>query len=263
LLPEPLALDGGPAELRQRALNGAGAVAGEQGDFAASKTFFEQSLALAEANGNDYRAARVSGNLGNLALYALDYDEAIARVDAGTAFMREVESPRGLSLMLQNLGIAHAAAGHRARAVELLTESVEVARRAGDPAHISSTLRTLARLLLDGDELGPALELLHEALRLSRELNERPGLTESLETLSAVAVRKGDPHTAALLLGAAGALREAAGGMRQPDEEPWVQAIVDELRQALGDDGFAAAEATGAELDLADAVARALALSAR
>ena len=263
LLASALGLAGGPAVLRQRSLNGAGAVAGEQGDFVASKAFFEQSLALAQDAGDDYRAARVSGNLGALALYALDFDEAIARLDAGAAYMREVDSPRGLSLMLQNLGVAHAAAGHHAQAVGLLTESVELARRAGDPAHLSSAMRTLARLLLAGDEPGLALEHLHEAMRLSQELNERPGLTESFETVSAVALRKGDGHTAALLLGAAGALRKAAGGTRQPDEEPWVQAIVGELREALGDDGFAAAEAEGAELDVADAVARALALSAR
>jgi predicted ATPase/DNA-binding SARP family transcriptional activator len=262
LLVGALALDGGAPELRQRALNGAGAVAGEQGDFEASKLFFEQSLALAEATGNDYRAARVSGNLGSLALYREDYDEAIERLEAGQAYMREVGSARGLSLMLQNLGIATAAAGHRERAVEQLTESVAVAREAGDPAHISSALRTLARLLLVGDEFGPALELLHEAMRLSHDLNERPGLTESFETLSAVAARRGDPRTGALLIGAAGAMREAAGGMRQPDEDAWVQVVVADLRQALGDDGFAAAEAEGSELDVSDAIARALALSA-
>ena len=47
--------------------------------------------------------------------------------------MRSIGDARGLSLMLQNLGIAHAGAGHRERAVELLTESVALARRAGDP----------------------------------------------------------------------------------------------------------------------------------
>ena len=263
LLAAALSLTGGPPALRQRALNGAGAVAGEQGDFEVAKALFEQSMALTPEVGDDNRTARISGNLGSLALYELDFEAAIERFDAGVAFMRSVGDARGLSLMLQNLGIAHAGAGHHQRAVELLTESVAVARRAGDPGHISSTLRTLARLLLNDDELGPALELLQEAMRLSHALNERPGLTESLETLSGVAVRKGDPHTGALLIGAAGALREAAGGMRQPDEDAWVQVIVSELRATLGDDGFAAAEVEGSELDVADAVARGLALSAR
>ena len=263
LLAAALALDGGTPALRQRALNGAGAVASEQGDFGPAKRLFEQALALTPEVGDDTRAARISGNLGNLALYERDYEEAIARFDAGVAFMRSIGHVRGLSLMLQNLGIAHAEAGQRERAVELLTESVAVARRAGDPGHVSSTLRTLARLLLDADEPRPALEMLREAMQLSHSLNERPGLTESLETLSAVAARQGDPHTGALLIGAAGALRTAAGGIRQPDEDAWVQRVVADLREALGDEGFTVAEAEGSELDLGDAVTRALALSAR
>ncbi|WP_084286341.1 BTAD domain-containing putative transcriptional regulator [Solirubrobacter soli] len=263
LLAAALALEGGTPELRQRALNGAGAVAGEQGDFDVAKDLFEQALELAPTVGDGNRAARISGNLGNLALYRQDYDEAIERYNAGVAYMRSIDHARGLSLMLQNLGIAHAEAGHRDRAIELLTESVTYARRAGDPGHVSSTLRTQARMLLDADEPGPALEMLHEAMELSHRLNERPGLTESLETLSAVAARQGDPRTAALLIGAAGALRTAAGGIRQPDEEGWVQRIVADLREALGDEGFAEAEAEGSELELADAVSRALALSAR
>jgi len=39
--------------------------------------------------------------------------------------------------------------------------------------------------------------------------------------------------------------------------------VVAGLREALGDEGFTVAAAAGSELDLADAVARALALSAR
>jgi predicted ATPase len=263
LLTAALAIDGGSPRLRQRALNGAGAVAGEQGDFELARRLFERALALTPEVGDEMRAARISGNLGNLAIYEHDYDEAIDRFEAGVEFMRSIGHARGLSLMLQNLGVSLAEAGQPEHAIERLRESVIEARRAGDPGHMSSTLRTLARLLLDTDELDSALAMLHEAMGLSHSLGERPGLTESLETLSAVAARRGDPRTGALLIGAAGALRTAAGGIRQPDEDAWVQRIVADLREALGDEGFAAAETEGSELDLADAVSRALALSAR
>ena len=100
-------------------------------------------------------------------------------------------------------------------------------------------------------------------MELSYEVAERPGLTETFETLAAVASRRDDPHTGALLIGAADALREAAGGIRQPDEE--------ELH--AGRRGAAARRARrggasrpppprAAQLELADAVARALELSA-
>ena len=149
--------------------------------------------------------------------------------------------------------------------MELLTESVAVARRAGDPAHIASTLRTLgAAAARTPTSPGRRWSCCTRRCELSHELNERPGLTESLETVSAVAARSGDPQTGALLIGAAGALRAAAGGDPPARRgRRGCSAIVADLREALGDDGFAAAEAEGSELDLADAVARALALSAR
>lgn len=264
-LASALASGDGPPELRQRALNGAGALAGEAGDFAVSKLLFEESLALAEQLGDGYRAARVSGNLANLALYARDYDEAISRLEASTVYMREEGDDRGLSLMIQNLGIVHDHAGHRERAIELLTESVAVGRRAGDPTHVSSALRTLARVLLrdDGADPSQALAYLREATEISSEYNDRPGLTESLETLAAVAARQGDPATGATFIGVAGALRDAAGGTLPPDEEGWVTDTVAVLREALGDDAFEAAATEGARLELADVVERALVLSGR
>jgi hypothetical protein len=51
--------------------------------------------------------------------------------------------------------------------------------------------------------------------------------------------------------------------MRQPDEDVWVMAVVACLRDELGAAAYETAAAEGGRLELADAVARALALSAR
>jgi hypothetical protein len=90
---------------------------------------------------------------------------------------------------------------------------------------------------------------------------ERPGISEVLETMASVAARLGDPRTGAQLVGAAGVLRASGGSQRQPDEEDWVADVVGGLRATLGADAYAAAEAEGAELDLADALDRALAMA--
>jgi predicted ATPase/DNA-binding SARP family transcriptional activator len=265
LMMAALACDGGPPALRQRALNGAGAVVAELGDFAGARELLEQSLELARELGDGYRVARVGSNLGTLALFAADFDEAIARYAESVDYMRALDDPRALSLVVQNLGIAHHGAGNHAPAIELLTESLELASISKDPAHTSSVLRTLGRFLLDAadPDVEAAVELLNEALELSYQVAERPGLTETFETLADVASRRGDPRTGAQLIGAANALREAAGGIRQPDEEEFMQRVEARLRAALGEDAFASAAAAGGELELADAVARALALAPR
>ena len=220
-----LGAPGGPPALRQRALNGAGALAGDAGDFEAAKGYFEESLELARELGEHYRAAFVESNLGTLALFAFDYDEAIKRYEGAVAYARSVDNARGLSLSLQNLGIAHAGAGQLDRAIALVSESVEAARRMDDVTLVASVVRTLARLLLADPERdpGPALGLMHEALEISRDLRDGPGLTECLDTLARVAGRQGEARLGAHLLGAAEALRAASGRPVPSDEQAWVR----------------------------------------
>jgi tetratricopeptide (TPR) repeat protein len=261
LVTAALASGDGPAELRLQALNAAGVLASEQGDFAAARGLFDESLALARAVDAPAWVARALGNLGTLAIYDADLAETLRLYEQPLRYYREAGDVRALSLITQNLGLAHSAAGEHERAIELLAESVALARRAGDPAHLSSTMRSLARAqLLGASEQWPALELLKESLALSRELSDRPGTLECLETLAAVAGRSGDPHQGALLIGAAAAARVTAGATRQPDEDTWVYEVEAELRDALGDAAFAAAVREGERLELREAADRALAI---
>ena len=256
-----LALHGAPPRLRLQAVNGAGVLAAEQGDFAGARAHFEEGLSLGRELADSEQLARIYSNLGNLAIYEDDIDGAVSLYERSTEQWRELGDDRGLSLILQNLGIAHARAGRLERAVGLLRESVDMARRAGDPSHTASALRTLGRMLLqhDGDDAA-VLELLHESLLLSRDLTDRPGIVETLETLAAVAGRRGDPGTGALLIGTAEAARATAGATRQPDEDAWVLDTEIALRRALGEQAYAEALGEGGRLELGDAVGRALAI---
>jgi predicted ATPase len=248
-----LALGGGPIAERERVLNGAGALAGEQGDFGAARELFEQAL----EHGTPAGAARARGNLGNLALYAGDHAAAARHYEQALAFMREHGDTWGLSLMLENLALAHDALGERDRALTLLREGLTHARALEDPLHLASTLRTLARVQLGAGEDGAEpLALLHESLALVRALDNRRGIAEVLETLAAVA----EPREGAQLLGAAEAARAPIGTIRQPDEDAWVERTSALLRASLGDDGFAAAVARGRERNLAEAISAAFAI---
>jgi tetratricopeptide (TPR) repeat protein len=232
-----------------RAANGAGVLAGEQGDFPAARGHFEESLELARAAGERDREARAGSNLGILAMYEGDFETAIRRYEEATVIAREEGDERTISLSLQNLGLAHEGAGNLDHAVILLEESMAIARRAKDPAHIASTQRGLARLLLDSDP-ARANALLRESLARSRELADANAIVTCLETASALA----DPPTGALLWGAAGALRAEAGATRQPDEVTFAARVEAALNAALGPQAFAAGVAEGASLLQTEAV---------
>ena len=263
LVTTALASGEGPSEVRLRALNTAGVLASEQGDFAAARELFEESLELARRVESSKWIARAFCNLGNLAMYDDDLDEALRLYEQPTAYYREVGDVRSLSLAMQNLGLAHSGAGQHERAIELLAESVVLSREAGDPAHLSSTIRSLARAQLARGGEGEGVPSARAAQGEPRAVGRawRPaGNPRCLETLAAVAGRGGDPLAGAGLIGAAAAARISAGATRQPDEDVWVREVEAELRDALGADAYAAAVRAGEALGLRAAVARAVAI---
>jgi predicted ATPase/DNA-binding SARP family transcriptional activator len=261
LLATALAAGAGSPGPRVNALHSAGVMAAEAGEFDTAGRHFASALELARAVGDRARIARLQSNLGTLATYAGDHEQAVRRYEESAGISRDLGDAFGLSLVTQNLAIAYDGVGRRDRALALLEESIALARRAGDPAHEASALRTLARVLLAGDQdHDRAMELIRESLTRSLELGDRPGMIECLETLAGEAGRAGDAHTGAVLLGAAEAGRAAGGSIRQPDEIAYVEAATETLRSALGEDAFDAARADGASLSLEDAVERALAV---
>jgi tetratricopeptide (TPR) repeat protein len=249
-----LALPDGPADVRMTAANGAGVLAGEQGDFAAARAHFEECLELARATGARREEARASSNLGVLALYAGDPEDAIRRYEHATAIAREVGDERTLGLLLQNLGLAYAGVGHLERAVALLEEGIETGIRTQAPGLVDSIRRGLARVLIDADP-ERSRALLRESLGGSSALADAHAFVFSLETAAALAA---DPETGARLWGAAGAMRLAAGAARQPDEAAFASRVEGTLRDAVGPAAFTGAVAAGAALSPADAVALAL-----
>jgi predicted ATPase/DNA-binding SARP family transcriptional activator len=250
-----LALPGPPSRVRRASLNGAAVLAGEQGDFPASRELFEAAGRMASELGDDFGVAKAAGNLGNLALYAGDYTGALSGYGPALEYMRASGNTRGVALYLQLHGLAHNLAGNRARAVAYVEESITAAREAGDPAMLAGTLRTIGRMSVEDGDVAAAIPPLREALSLLVGLGERPGLVETLESIAGVAQRLDEPHTGGVLLAAAVAAREAAGAARPPDEQAFVDAVEAALRDALGEQAYAAALAEGRRLTLAEASA--------
>ena len=139
------------------------------------------------------REARIVSNLGVLAVYRGDFEIAIALYADATDIARELGDERAVSLYTQNLGIVHDEVGNVPEAIALLEESVEIARRVAEPAHLTSTEESLARVLLDDDE-ERAITLLRLALERAHEIGDSYGLVGCLETAAAAASRRGDPR---------------------------------------------------------------------
>ncbi|HEU5279220.1 MAG TPA: BTAD domain-containing putative transcriptional regulator [Gaiellaceae bacterium] len=244
--------------LRARSLNGAGVLAGEQGDFEAAGRFFEASLKLARELGEHARIASALANLGNLALFAGDFEQARRLYEESIQEAVLGEVPATERIARENLGLVALDEGDLDRAIALLEESRTLAERDHDERTRASSTRVLAAALLENGDHDRARELLEESLALARRLGEVNGLAYCLDTMAGLAAAEGQPEQAAVFFGAADIARSSIGALRPPDEQPlyerWLARTLSELDAAV----YAARYEDGRLLDLDQACELAL-----
>jgi tetratricopeptide (TPR) repeat protein len=208
-----------PSELRSQALNMAGILAGEQGDFEAASASFEAALGDARAVGATRAISSALVNLGNLAFFSGDLDGARELYKESIEHFRSLGDLRGEALANENVGLMALTADDIPEAVSWLTSALELARAGGDEREISAASRSLAAALLEVEKPDEAEALLEESLEFARRLGDAHGIAVSLETFAGLAATVGDAERAATLFGASDAVRSAIGAQRQPDNQ--------------------------------------------
>jgi predicted ATPase/transcriptional regulator with XRE-family HTH domain len=289
---------GAPAALRARALNGAGNLADNQGDFTQARMLKEESLALYRELGDQRGIASVLGDLGIVAAEQGDHVHAQRLFEESLLLYRELGDKHGIARTLGNLGVVAQAQGDTAWAGTLHAENLALARELGYKGSIIRALGNLGEVALAQDDAARAEALLAESLTLARDLGDNWGIASALGNLGSVAYRQGDYARAwmleaeslalffklghksaitqtlegmALLAGAqgnarlgaklwaaAGAVREALGVPVPPYQHAEYEQATAALRAALGEEGLAAAWTEGRALPLEQAIALAL-----
>ena len=231
--PETVSSSGAPtSEAWIKALHSAGAMACVQGDYAAASPRLEKSAQLRRKLGE-------SSGLAYTLLFL-----SIATMGRG-----EVERARALaeeSVALSALGVVLRARGEYGTARSALEESAGIARRARDDWLLALPLRSLGVVTLKQGDPDRAEAYLKESLLLSvRRSGEEYFVAQALEVLATIAAGRGDHSKAAHLYGAAEARREAMGSSILPYDAAERERGMAAAREALGEEGFAAAWAEG------------------
>jgi predicted ATPase/DNA-binding SARP family transcriptional activator len=208
-----------PSELRANALNMAGILAGEQGEFDAASARFEAALADARASGSTRVISSALVNLGNLAFFGGELEVARDLYKESIEHFVSLGDTRGQALAKENVGLMALTAGDVPEAVTWLTEALELAREVGDDREIGAASRSLAAAMIELGEGAQATTLLAESLALARELGEPHGIAVCLDTFAGLAAMGGEVERAATLFGASDAARASIGAKRQPDHQ--------------------------------------------
>jgi predicted ATPase/DNA-binding CsgD family transcriptional regulator len=235
-----------------------GDVAREKGDYTRAHELFTESLALFRELGDQNEFASALNGLADTLFDQGDLVGAEQAHQEVIALTRVTGWGVITAFALSNLGSIASMHGDTIRGRALLEESMAWFRDEGISFGFAPRLHRLGAIVHAQGDTTHAKAILREALRAQLQLGNPRWIAESFEIWAGIAVLEQDSGRAAHLLGAATALREAAGMPLPPVYRAQYDQVVAKARTQLGDAAFWAAWAAGRALTLEQAIAYAL-----
>jgi predicted ATPase/class 3 adenylate cyclase len=235
-----------------------GYAATHRGEYKRAAELLEEGLALHREAGDTRGVAWSLGNLANVSSNRGNYERAKDLYEEGLALSRGLGGAELLGAYLISLGDEYLLEGNLARATELNEEAAQLYRKRGRMGLLQIALDNLGwAALIRGDH--QKAEALHEeSLVLCRELGDKLIGLESIEGLACVAGAEGAAERAARLLGAAEALREAAGYQQATRTRALREPYFTVARARTGEKAWTAAWEEGRSMNFEEAIAYAL-----
>jgi predicted ATPase/class 3 adenylate cyclase len=262
LLEESLALarEIGSQLLVATALNDLASVALNRGHLDRAESLYQESLALRRKVASGSEIARSLNNLGGVAVDRGDFDRACKLFAESVSLYRDAGDRWGAAGALLGLAVANHGQGDALRAATMLEESLSLFREVGDRRSAALAALNLADALRDGDDLTQAGVHYRDALAEFGAIEDRALVAGGLRGLGSVMVRERQFEEAARLLGASSALTPDvdSGSGEAASEIATLEADLNAIRRALGEDVFAAAWNAGRALSPEAAVQVAL-----
>jgi predicted ATPase len=147
-------------------LNALGAATMRKGDLPTARRYFEEVEQLALASHDAFRLEAAVGNLGNIALYEGDYEQAQLLFQRSLERARELNLQEAIAHALLNLGLAALHLIDYERAEALFREALEVAADIGSLASVVYGCEGLGAALAEQAKSEHAVELLAGAQRI-------------------------------------------------------------------------------------------------
>jgi predicted ATPase/DNA-binding SARP family transcriptional activator len=237
-------------------LNDLGNLASAQGRRDTARAFHAQSLEISRSLADTEGIAWALHHLGGIALHQEDYEAAQRFHAESLAKFMELENKQGVAWALYYQGNVAAAQRNYEEAALRLEEALEIFRELGNKQGMVWTMHDMAKMAAELGDNRKAMALHRESVGLQRDLGDKRGVAAGLRGL--FSLLPPTDRRAAVLWGAAEALRESIGVPLLPREQEFFDQKVELLRVALGEHQFAAAREEGGALTLEQAAAYAL-----
>jgi predicted ATPase len=250
---------------RALALNAAGWLATEQGDYERARACHEEGFAIgADLESSELICGSLWG-LGRVAQWQGDVEQAAASYEESARIARIVGVKTWLIPILNNLGEAALSRHEYVRAIQAYEEALSVYGdlHSSSPGIVSgdtSVLMSLGYALLLHGDLPAARMRLIECLQQCRSLGKSRFVAETLEYVAHLAVVERATERATRLLGFADLLRTELRTPHIADRGDAYARLLNLTRAALSEPTWQAAWNAGRALSLEDALSTALTL---
>jgi non-specific serine/threonine protein kinase len=235
-----------------------GAAHCDLGSYSSAERHLEQGLALRRRLDERWGIGDSLIRLGYTVQQRGDLARAESLLRESLAIWQELGDKRSMGSAHLGLGNVALAQGDHGRARAQYEESLALARELGHKSVMAASLGNLGIVALEQGDYPTARALLEECLAVLSELGHKRQIAEGLEGLAELAAAQDQAGRAAVLCGAAEALRETISVPLQPSERARYERSRSSACAALGEVKFAAAWAVGRSLALEEAIALAL-----
>lgn len=229
------------------------------GAFEEALRLSSEGLELTRETGDLYGQAASLENMG-ISLRALgDAREAMTHHQESLRLSTQIGNRHGMAGALHNLASAAWRLGRTEDAKEHVLDALALNRAIGHPAWEAYNLDLLSAMEIRDGQMEAARSHARDALMIRRQFKEPLDVASSLDRIAAIDAAGGDRRRAALLMGAAIALRCAAAVVLPDDEERERVRALEDLVQVLGADTADQMIVSGERMTMEEAIALALA----
>ena len=244
----------GDRRIAAHARTGLGLLAREQGEYDRAAVLYTESIAELREVGDLLAGCRALIGLSDVERDRGHADRVTELCEEALEALEEIGDVCYMGFSLHNLGVAAWLQGDVDRAQQLLDESLRLVHSVESAADTVEVLATTGLLALDGGKYDRAGGILAECLTSARKSQSRWVVATLLEGMAGVASGSGQPDRAAVLFGAAEAVRQRMGTPRPPALNGLVNRYVAEVATALGQEPFDVKLEQGHSLGLEEAV---------
>lgn len=249
------AADGSP-RAAARGLFAAGGVAEAVGDEERARRVWTRALEICRSSGDVEGMATITNVFGRLAFQEGDMEEAARLFGEGYRLFASVNDDEGMGQCLNNLGRVATIRGDVDEGLRLLNQCLQIFRRLHHQQWIARALLNIGTAHRAARNAPEAMRSIRESTRLWHELGGNWDLADCFEDWAATQVIAGDHDEAALILGAAEALRDRLHAPQWTFEAKLLEPYWKELERNLGAERLEQVRGEGRNLTLDEAVER-------